>query len=338
MISLFIFKNVDRHVRPSASPSAPSARGGPAAAAATAVAAAMSPVVASARLTGMRAIRAPWDVAASSGRPSSAPPGRMAPLLPLLLFGLVAVQPLGNRLRSNDPPFSDSLPLLLLWRWVVVHCDVREDVVHHGGQPLSQHPIARGSGMDQVLPPQLQDGVDVNIVVVEAEGVGGVEGLDVLDPPQKDHAVDPAVDILYPLDQTVDVAVSVPIGYMARVSTAFGNQVTRHWPHYDHLQSSCSLDEGENEDEKLFHILLADHFQLSLHVVFPVTTLTGEGFLPLRSARVINRIVKRLKQNHRFFRIEAFYSLFEIRGQEAMLATDSSEILNPGTLTSTTLR
>jgi len=149
----------------------------------------------------------------------------LALLLPLLLFGLIAVQPLGNRLRGNDPWFSDSLPLLLL-RWgVVVHSDVREDVVHHGGQPLSQHPIARGSGMDRVLPPQLQDGVDVNIIVVEAEGVGGIEGLDVLDPPQKDRAVDPAVDVLDPLDQTVDIAVSVPVGNMARVSTAVGNQI-----------------------------------------------------------------------------------------------------------------
>jgi hypothetical protein len=123
-------------LRPGASPPAPSALRGPAAAAAAAVAAA-SPVVASARLAGMRAVRAPWDVVASSGRPSSGPSGRLALLLPLLLFGLIAVQPLGNRLRGNDPWFSDSLPLLLL-RWgVAVHSDVREDVVHHGGQPLS---------------------------------------------------------------------------------------------------------------------------------------------------------------------------------------------------------
>ncbi len=127
-------------MRPSASSSAPSAQGGPAAAAAVAaaaVAAAASPVVASARLAGVGAIRAPWDVVASSGRSSSGPSGRLIPLLPLLLFGLIAVQPLGNRLRGNNPRFSDSLPLLLL-RWgVAVHSDVREDVVHHGGQPLS---------------------------------------------------------------------------------------------------------------------------------------------------------------------------------------------------------
>ncbi len=100
------------------------------------------------------------------------------------------------------------------------------------------------------FPPQFQDGIDVHIVVVETEGMGGVEGLDVLYPPQEDCAVDPAVNVLDPLDHSVNVAASVSVGNVSRVFTAFGNQVPRHGPHYDRLQTFGCLDEGEDEDEQ----------------------------------------------------------------------------------------
>jgi hypothetical protein len=59
---------------------------------------------------------------------------------------------------------------------------------------LAWHGYCPAVWVDRVLPPQFQDGVDVHIVVVESQRMGGVEGLDVLDPPQVDRAVDPAVD------------------------------------------------------------------------------------------------------------------------------------------------
>ncbi len=113
-----------------------------------------------------------------------------------------------------------------------------QDVVHHGGQLLGQHLVAGGGRVDGVLPPQIQNSVNIHILVVESQRVGGVEGLDVLDPPQEDRVVDPAVDVPDPLDHAVDVAVRVSVGHMAWVVAALGDQVSGHRSHCD----GCNLN------------------------------------------------------------------------------------------------
>ncbi len=66
--------------------------------------------------------------------------------------------------------------------------------------------------MDRVLPPQLDYGVDVDIVVVESECVGGVEDLHPLYPPHEDRVVDPGVDVSDRLDHLVDVLLTRFVG------------------------------------------------------------------------------------------------------------------------------
>ncbi len=76
--------------------------------------------------------------------------------------------------------------------------------------------------MDRVVPPQINDRVDVDVIVIEAKSVGGIEDLHSLDPPHEDRVVDPGVNIPDGLDHLVNVIVTVSVGQMAGIPAASG--------------------------------------------------------------------------------------------------------------------
>ncbi len=77
-------------------------------------------------------------------------------------------------------------------------------------------------------PPQLNDGVSVHIIIVEAQGMGGIEHFHSLDPPHEDGVVDPGIDIPDGLDHLVNVVLTVAVGKMPWVITAPGKVVSGH--------------------------------------------------------------------------------------------------------------
>ncbi len=98
--------------------------------------------------------------------------------------------------------------------------------------------------MDRVLPPQVNDRVDVDIVVVEAKSVSGIEDLHSLDPPHEDLVGDPGVHIP---DHLVDVVVTVSVCQMAGIATASGKEVPGQWSHDDNPLALRRLDTGYNQ-------------------------------------------------------------------------------------------
>ncbi len=106
-----------------------------------------------------------------------------------------------------------------------------QHVVHHCGQFVRQDLVGGRGGVDWILTPQLNDGVSVHIIIVEAEGMVGIEHFHSLDPPHEDRVVDPGIDIPDGLDHLLNVVLNVAVGKMPWVITAPGKEVSGHGPH-----------------------------------------------------------------------------------------------------------
>jgi hypothetical protein len=70
----------------------------------------------------------------------------------------------------------------------------RQHVIHHGHRLVGQDLVGGRGGVHWVIPPQLKNRVDIDILVLEAQGVSWVEHLHPLDPSHEDGVVDPGVD------------------------------------------------------------------------------------------------------------------------------------------------
>jgi hypothetical protein len=153
--------------------------------------------------------------------------------------GLSRDQPLGDWLRADDPGLPGGGPFLG-WRSAGWRAGCfSQHVIHHCGQLVSQDLVGCRSGVDWVLPPQLNDRVDVDSIVIEAKGVGGIENFHSLDPPHEDRVVDPEINIPDGLDHLVDVVVTVTVSQMGGIPAASGQR-----PHDDNPLTLGRLDKG----------------------------------------------------------------------------------------------